>query len=193
MKKLKKVTYNSPVILTFAAVSLVALILNYITLGFTNKLLFSVYRSSFGNPLTYLRLFTHVLGHADVSHYMSNMMLFLLLGPGIEEKYGSGNTLLIIGVTAFITGVLNIMLFPKTALLGASGVVFCFIILSSMTSIKDGKIPLTLIIVAVLYIGQEVFNAITKSDNVSQFGHIIGGACGCASGYLFDKLKIRKK
>lgn len=192
MKK-GKIAYNSPVILTFAAISLVALILNYITFGFTNKLLFSVYKSSWGNPLTYLRLFTHVLGHADVSHYMSNMMLFLILGPAIEEKYGSRNTLVIIAVTAFITGILNCLLFPRTALLGASGVVFCFIILSSMTSIKDGKIPLTLIIVAALYIGQEVFNAITKSDNVSQFGHIIGGGCGCAAGFLFDKLKIKKK
>ena len=192
MKK-GKIAYNSPVILTFAAISLVALILNYITFGFTNKILFSVYKSSWGNPLTYLRLFTHVLGHADVSHYMSNMMLFLILGPAIEEKYGSRNTLVIIAVTAFITGILNCLLFPRTALLGASGVVFCFIILSSMTCIKDGKIPLTLIVVAVLYIGQEVFNAITKSDNVSQFGHIIGGACGCGMGYAFDKLKIKKK
>lgn len=193
MKKPGKITYNSPVILTFAGISLVALILNYITFGYTNKLLFSVYRSSFANPLMYVRLFTHVLGHADVSHYMGNMMLFLLLGPAIEEKYGSLNTLLIIAGTAFITGVLNCILFPRTALLGASGVVFCFIILSSMTSIKSGEIPLTLIIVAVLYVGQEVFNAIAKDDNVSQFGHIVGGACGCGMGYAFDKLKIKKK
>lgn len=193
MKKLGKITYNSPVILTFAGVSLAALIINYVTFGFSNKLLFSVYKSSFADPLMYVRMFTHVLGHADVSHYMSNMMLFLILGPGIEEKYGSRNTLFIIAGTAFITGLLNILLFPRTALLGASGVVFCFIILSSMTSIKQGQIPLTLIIVAVLYIGQEVFNAIAKNDNVSQFAHIIGGACGCGMGYGFDRLKIKKR
>ena len=79
MKKLKLIDYNSPVILTFAGISLIALILSYLTLGYSNKLLFSVYRSSLANPLTYLRLFTHVLGHADFSHYISNMMFFLIV------------------------------------------------------------------------------------------------------------------
>ena len=37
MKKKYRITYNSPVILTFAAISLIALILNYITLGFTRQ------------------------------------------------------------------------------------------------------------------------------------------------------------
>ena len=190
MKKLKGVIqYNSPVILTFAGVSLIALILGTVTGGLTNTWLFSVYRSSLLNPLTYVRMFTHVLGHADLSHYMGNMMFFLLLGPGIEEKYGSRNTLLIIAATAFITGLMFFIFFPKSALLGASGIVFCFIVLSSMTDIKEGKIPLTLILVCILYIGEEVFNAIFVNDNISQLGHIIGGACGCAFGFKLGQKK----
>lgn len=186
--KFKKVQYNSPVVLTFAAISLAALILNYATAGLTNRLFFSVYRSSLANPLTYLRLFTHVLGHADFSHYIGNMMFFLLLGPIIEEKYGSTNLLCIIAVTAFVTGVLNCILFPRSGLVGASGIVFCFIILSSMTSIKEGKIPLTLILVCILYMGQEVLNAVFVKDNISQFAHIIGGICGCIFGYSTPKI-----
>lgn len=192
MAKEHKIQYNSPVILSFAGISLIVLILNYVTLGLTNNLLFCVYRSSWLNPLAYIRVFTHVLGHADASHYFGNMMFFLLLGPGIEEKYGSKNTLLMIVITAFVTGVVNLILFPKAALLGASGVVFCMIILSSMTGIKNGKIPLTLIIVSVMYIGQEVFNALFVSDNVSQLTHIIGGACGCLFGYTIARKKNYK-
>ena len=45
----KKIQYNSPVILTFAIVSFGALLLNMITNGWSNRLLFSVYRSSFGS------------------------------------------------------------------------------------------------------------------------------------------------
>ena len=187
MAKKRVVDYNSPVILTFAAVSFVVLVLGILTGGLTNTLLFSVYRSSLLNPLSYIRVFTHVLGHADISHYLGNMMFFLLLGPGIEEKYGSKVTLAMIAVTAFVTGVINCLLFSNTALLGASGVVFCFIILSSMTGLKNGKIPLTLIIVCILYIGQEVFNALFVNDNVSQLTHIIGGACGCIMGFLNGK------
>ncbi len=189
MNKKKVIDYNSPVILTFAGVSLIALVLNMLTGGISNKLLFCVYRSSLLNPLTYIRLFTHVLGHADISHYLGNMMFFLLLGPGIEEKYGSKMTISMIAITAFVTGVINCLLFPGTALLGASGVVFCFIILSSMTGLKNGKIPLTLILVCILYIGQEVFNALFVSDNVSQLTHILGGACGCFIGFA----SVRKK
>lgn len=193
MKKTKKIQYNAPVVLTFAAISLGALILNYITFGKSNHLLFSVYRSSPANPLTYVRFFSHVLGHADASHYFSNMMLFLLLGPIIEEKYGSKTTLAIIATTAFITGLLSWLIFPHNALLGASGVVFCFIILSSMTRLESGRIPLTLILVCVLYLGQEVFNALFVNDNISQFAHIIGGICGCVMGIAFDKTGKNKK
>ncbi len=190
--KLSMIQYNSPVILSFALISLIALILNYITMGLTNRYLFSVYRGPLTNPLTYVRLFTHVLGHADISHYMGNMMYFLLLGPIIEEKYGSRNTLLMILVNAAVTGILNCLLMPNSSLLGASGVVFCFIILSSMTSIEQGKIPLTLILVCLLYLTTEIYNAIFVKDNISQFGHIIGGICGCIFGFTVDRIGKRR-
>ena len=121
---MKKITWNSPVILSFALISLIALGLNTITNGTTNYLIFSVYGGSLLNPLFYLRLFTHVLGHADLSHYMNNMLLFLLVGPMLEEKYGSNRLLVIIFVVALVTGIAHIIIAPNTMLLGASGVVF---------------------------------------------------------------------
>lgn len=89
MKLLKKVQYNSPVVLTFTFIALIAMILGMITGKNSTALLFSVYRDSLLNPLFYLRLFTHVLGHADWGHYTSNFMIILLIGPILEEKYGS--------------------------------------------------------------------------------------------------------
>ena len=81
--------YNSPVILTFFLLSLGVLFLGQYTGGWTTTHLFSVYRSSLKDPLFYIRLFGHVLGHSGYSHYMNNMLLLLLVGPGLEEKYGS--------------------------------------------------------------------------------------------------------
>lgn len=179
----KKLEYNAPVVLTFAIVSLGALVLNTLTLGVSNRLLFSTYRSSFKDIFTYIRLFGHVLGHSDLSHYVGNMMMFLLLGPIVEEKYGSKNLLGLIAVTALITGLVNAMLFPRASLLGASGVVFCLIVLSSMTSFSSGHIPLTMILVMVIYLGQEVYTGLFTSDNISQLTHIIGGVIGCVYGY----------
>ncbi|MCR4651135.1 MAG: rhomboid family intramembrane serine protease [Lachnospiraceae bacterium] len=183
VRTFKKIEYNSPVILTFAGLSLAALIINYITFGESNKLLFSVYRSSPNSILFYLRLFLHVLGHENFSHYIGNMMLFLLLGPIMEEKYGSRNIIIMIASIALMSGFINIMLFPRVALLGASGVVFGLIVLSSMTGLKGGKIPLTLILVLIMYLGQEIYSGLFVSDNVSQLTHIIGGMIGCIFGF----------
>ena len=81
---MKKLQYNSPVILSFFFLSLLALVLGYLTKGWTTSALFSVYRSSLANPLTYVRFLSHVLGHADGSHFMGNMLLLLVVGPPME-------------------------------------------------------------------------------------------------------------
>ena len=83
------------------------------------------------SPLTYLRFFTHVLGHIGWAHFIGNASYLLLLGPLLEEKYGSKAILEIIGVTALVTGLINYIFFPHVALCGASGVAFAFIVLSS--------------------------------------------------------------
>ncbi len=148
----KKITWNAPVILGFALAGAAVLILNYLTGGFLIRKYFCIYRTSLKDPLFYLRLFTHVLGHADFSHYAGNMTLFLVIGPLLEEKYGSRMIIEIIAVTAVITGIINVIFQPSTALLGASGIVFAFILLSSVTGRgKAGEIPATLIIVALIY------------------------------------------
>ncbi len=186
MKYLRNIRYNSPVILSFVFLSLGALILGTITKGLTNRMFFSVYRSSLLNPFTYIRLFGHVLGHSDLQHFMGNMTYILLLGPIIEEKYTSKNLLEMIGITAVVTGVVN-MIFFDSALLGASGIAFMFIILSSITGIKDGEIPLTLIIVVIFFLGQQVIQGITQHDNISQLTHIIGGVLGIVFGLMLNK------
>lgn len=186
MHLLRKIQYNAPVTLTFAVVSLLVLALGVITGGRTTALLFCVYRSPLSDPLTYVRLFGHVLGHADLNHYFSNMLLFLLLGPIVEEKYGSKMLLVMFAITAVVTGVINMALFTS-GLLGASGLVFMLILLSSSVSADEGKIPLSLLLVIVLYLGQEVYAGVFTRDNTSQLTHIIGGLCGCGFGALWHR------
>lgn len=183
MNPFKKIKYNAPVTLTFALVSFLVLLLGNYTGGASTMMLFCCYKSSWFDVLTYVRLFGHVLGHVDMDHFISNMLLILLLGPILEEKYGSKRLLLLMSITAFVTGLIH-MLFFDSALLGASGIVFMMIILASMVSFKSGQIPLTMIVVIVLYLGQEIVNGIITTDNVSQLTHIIGGACGAVFGLV---------
>ncbi len=185
MKYLKKISFNAPVTLSFTIICLIVVILGALTNNATTYSLFTIYRTSFLDPLLYIRLFTHVLGHIDFSHFANNMTLFLLTAPLLEEKYGSKRLLFIILFVAFITGLINII-FTNNSLLGASGVVFAFIILSIITG-NDSGIPLTLIIVATIYLSNEIYTAITVSDTISQLTHIIGGICGAFVGFYFKK------
>ena len=187
IKKLKKIQYNSPVILTFTFLALVSYLLGYLTNGTSTILLFSNYRTSFLDPLQYVRLFSYILGHANWAHFSGNFIIILITGPMLEEKYGSKVLVQLILVTAFVTGIIH-TIFSGNALLGASGIVYMFIILSSFTNAEKGKIPLTLIIVFFVFIGREIFAGAFAQDNISQFAHIIGGLLW--SDYLLLKLNI---
>lgn len=190
-KKLQ-LSFNSPVILGFTIVCFLVLVIDKLTGGASTNALFSVYRSSLLSPLTYLRFFGHVLGHAGWEHFIGNIMLILVVGPLLEEKYGSSNILFVILATALVTGIVNFIFFPHTQLLGASGVVFALILLSSFTSFKEGKIPVTFILVAVIYIGEQVYQGIFVQDNVSNLTHIIGGGVGSSLGFVMNKNKMNR-
>ena len=176
---------------SFIFASFFVVILDAITKGGSTVAFFSVYRSSPLNPLAYIRIFGHVLGHAGWNHFLGNMMMILVVGPLLEEKYGSANILFIILATALITGIVHITFFPYVRLLGASGVVFAFILLSSITSFGEGKIPLTFILVALLYIGEQIYDGLFINDNISNLTHIIGGIVGSSLGYIMNKDKRR--
>lgn len=181
-----KISYNAPVALTFALLALAALLLDPVTNGWTTSHLFSVYHCSLSDPLAFVRFFGHVLGHSGFSHYIGNIVLILVLGPNLEDRFGSWNLLWAILVTALISGLVQFIFFPGTALLGASGIVFMMILLSSFGGVRSGVIPVTLILVAVFYLGGELWDAITVRDNVSQLTHIIGGVCGTVLGFALS-------
>lgn len=182
-----KISYNAPVALTFALISLLALVANYFTNGWVNANLCSVYRCSLlADPLGFFRFFGHVLGHSGYAHYIGNMVLILVLGPNLEDRFGSWNVLWAILFTALVSGLVQFIFFPGTALLGASGIVFMMILLSSFGGVKNGTIPTTLILVAIFYLGGELWDAIFVRDNISQLTHIIGGLCGTILGFILS-------
>lgn len=188
----KRIQYNSPLILTYALVALAVLILNYITGGASNALAFSIHRSALADPLFYVRMVGHVLGHANVQHYFDNMVLILLVGPMLEEKYGGKWLGIMMLVTAIVTGVLFLAV-SEHALLGGSGLVFMLILLSSFTNLQRGRIPLTLVLAITIFIGREVDavrGAAAIGTNISHLTHIIGGVCGAVFGYVFNKSEL---
>ncbi len=178
-----RITYNSPVILTYTLLCTVVFIIDLFLLPNLTATCCTIYPNpNFANPLDILRMASHVVGHVSIGHLAGNFMMILLIGPILEEKYGSMTLLQMILITAIATGFLNITLF-QSGLLGASGVVFMLILLASLTNFRSGELPLTFILVVVLYLGAEVLSA-TQANSVSEFAHIMGGLCGSLFGYI---------
>ena len=181
---------NAPVILWLTMIALAMLILDYIT-PIDMRMLFGVRRTSFLDPMQYVRLFSYAVVHADIGHYVANFMMMLAIGPMVEEKYGSKRLLIITLITTLITGLVSVIFFPGSVGVGASAIVFMLILMASFTNIRQGRLPITVLLVAILYIGNEIILGLFVVDNVSRISHIIGGLCGAVSGIIVHKREFK--
>ncbi len=185
-----RVTYNAPVTLTFALISAAVLLLDSTLLR--HSLIPAVFTAPGGPqsevpfrvqaPLDYLRLLFHIFGHSDWNHLISNMAFILLLGPTLEDRYGSAALALMTGVTALVTGVLNAC-FAPTPMVGSSDIAFMMILLASFTSLSKNEIPLSFLLILALYIGRELAG-FTPAGGIATAAHIAGGLCGSLFAFL---------
>ena len=109
-------------------------------------------------------------------------MFIVPIGQLVEEKYGSGKLLVMMLVTTGVAGVLHAIFF-STGLRGASGIAFLVVVLSSFGNLQKKEIPITFFLILLLFFTKEIINIFTP-DNISHFGHIIGGICGAIFGFL---------
>jgi len=173
-----RITYNSPVVLTFTLAAVVV----YLLPNAVRDSWF-VAQPQLTDVHGYVGLVSYVLGHGNWQHLLSNFTLILLIGPILEERHGSIPLLVMILVTAIVGGLANLVL-SNSNLLGASGVVFMMILLASMANVRAGEIPLTLIIIAVVFMGGELMAEFHANDGISHTAHLVGGATGAAFGFL---------
>jgi membrane associated rhomboid family serine protease len=171
-----RITYNAPVVLSFALLAVIVQLLP------DDAKLWFVAWPEFHDGRAYVGLVSHVLGHGNWDHLLANFTLILLLGPILEERHGSLSLLIMIVITALVTGLITVA-FTSTFLLGASGIVFMMILLASTANIRAREIPLTFIAIAVLFMGREIIQAF-RDDKVSQLAHLIGGVAGAIFGFL---------
>lgn len=173
-----KITFNSPAVLSFTFLCLAVWAIDSLTGHRLVSSVFRVYGSSLRDPLTIPRMFLHVAGHSGFSHLAGNLMYILILGPMLEEKYGTGQIVLLFAVTAFITGFLSWLIEPNVAMCGASGIVFAMIMMASVTQVKAHELPLTLVMTVLFYAGQQVFEWVTVGGGVAYGSHLLGGCVG---------------
>jgi len=183
--------FNAPLTHGFALVSVAVMALSQLSGGASTQYLFSVYApQSPWDLLTLIRIVTHVLGHSSWDHLWANVSILVLLGPLLEERYGTRPLFYMMLTTAVLTGLAHIIVSvlpssvqPPSHLLGASGIVFMCMFLASVSTIRAGEIQMSFLVVILMYVLREgVVSAST--DGVSHLTHLIGGVCGAAFGFI---------
>lgn len=179
-----RIKYNAPVSLTIVILSSVVFALNH----YVNNFLISNWFTADGtltfnysDPIAYIRFITHTLGHYDLNHIIYNSLLLILTGPILEEKYNSKTLLALIVTTAIVSGAINAF-FIEAYLLGASGIVYLFIVLISFTNIEKGEFPLSVVIALGLFMYQDL----SREDlaEISILTHIVGAVIGLLYGLI---------
>ena len=177
-----RITYNAPVVLTFTLAAVVVYLLPQSLHDWFEA------SPSLHGTRAYVGLFSHILGHANWQHLLGNFMLILLIGPILEERHGSLQLLVMMLVTALVTGLVYAT-FSGHGLMGASGIVFMMILLASTANIRQGEIPLTFIAIAIIYLGGELVQMFKSDDQVAHGAHMIGGLAGAVFGFVGARVK----
>ncbi len=142
------------------------------------------------HPMQYVRLITHIFGHENMSHLRGNMTHILMVGPSAEEIFGSQNMILIMLAVAISSGLGHILFGPtNTSQIGASGVVFALILVNSLVSAEMGRIPISFVLTACLWTGDEVWKMVFAGDQIAHSAHLIGAIVGTAAGYYIQSGK----
>ena len=183
-----RIAYNSPVILSFTLIAGAVFIADQMTgQGLIKPMLSASPYFMILSPMSYVRLFSYTVVHQNWVHLSDNFMIILLVGPLLEEKYGSLSIFIMMLLTAFLASIINIFL-VNAIMIGASGIVFMFIVLSSFTNLnyRYNGIPLTFILVASIFMSNEFLGTLAK-DNIAHFAHIAGGICGALFGSMINQ------
>jgi GlpG protein len=175
-----KITFDSKATLILASLSLIGLFfVNTSTESGSIFILNGDFQET--SPVWYISTLTYIFGHADFEHVIGNLSIVLLLGPLVELKFGWQKFSLMVVSTAILTAILHTLLWDN-GLIGASGIAFMLIVVTSLLNTRGKDIPITFILVVLLFLGQEIYSSF-KNDQISHFAHLFGGAMGAFWGF----------
>lgn len=196
-----RVSYDAPVTLTFVIISTIIFLLSFF-LAKAGKAdgLVKIFTSPTAQtgalpfivkqPLSYLRLLVYIFGTDQANALFTNLILIMLLGPAMEERYGSVIIGIMIFVSALFSGVLNAC-FCESSLVGAVPVVSMMIFLNAFMSFSKKKFPLSFAAVMIFFIVIQVFSG---AGAIRIIICIAGGLCGSLFAFLTSpKMKAEKK
>lgn len=196
-KKKNKINfaYDSPVALSFAIITILLFVMNaLVTKGRIDVFFYAPTNSGGAFPFnlkdvaSYLRLVLYQFGYFDLSFLFADLIIILLLGQILEERYGSVIMGLMMFFSTLFSGVLNAC-FGKEKLCGAASIVIMMVFLNALTSISKKKVSVLSVATIVLVICREIFarnGGFLQSGVTSGVvtGSVVSGGAGVKSGFL---------
>ena len=175
------VTNDSPVCVFFTVLCCIALMIDAVSSQALSQRLMSLPASHMKLSEAY-RLVLYIFAHSGWPHLCNNSALFLIVGTGLERRFGSVGLEKVIVLSAVGVGLMNFAL-SSTALVGASGVVFAFIFLRASLDATAGEVPVSFLLVGFFWSAKELMST---EANVSHAAHLAGGVVGAALGLRKD-------
>lgn len=185
-----KFSYDAPVTITMALLLLVLFMIDSLIIKspVIAKFLMAPTTASgtvpfaFSSPKALLGVLLHIFSYTDLSQLLCDVVFLLLLGPFMEERYGSVIIGIMIFVASLFSGVLNAC-FCKAPVSGAACVVFMLILLDFLMSLSKKKIAAASLFALIIFV---VRLATAKSENgfVDVVIVMAGGLCGSLFAFI---------
>jgi membrane associated rhomboid family serine protease len=195
---IQSIDIDAPFSLTFSFLCVIVHLLSSVFGSSFATLYFGIPSLSIFNflsPLSYFRMISQIFGHSSWQHLSGNLVNILLVGPSCEREYGCYNIFVIVLLTAVSSSLSHIFFGPRNSIqLGASGVVFMFILLSSLIETKSHRIPLTFICQVGIWCSHELISNFMSQEGgggISHLAHLTGALVGAFAGYYFQQQKER--
>lgn len=185
-----KISYDAPVTLTFSLLCIVLYLIDTLFCkGFLSENVLASPTTGegalpfvFSQFASYPRLILYIFGSESISLLLADLIFILLLGPSMEERYGSVVVGIMIAVSALFSGVLNAC-FCKNSIHGAAPIVFMMIFLNAFMTFTKRKLPISFVCVMGMYIAYEWIPH-GGSGIIEVVISMAGGLCGSLFAFL---------
>jgi membrane associated rhomboid family serine protease len=184
-----KFVYDAPVTLSFIIIALLFFIISLIApkAGIQELLVApsasGAAKFSFTNIKSILGLFLYIFNGKDRLLLFTNLLFVALIGPSMEERYGS----FIIGIMMFVSGIFAGVLnacFCKDPMYGCSSIVFMLVLLNALMNFSKNKITGTALSMLILFILREAFIENHPNKALGVIIVLAGGLCGSLFAFL---------
>ena len=139
------------------------------------------------------QLITHMLLHQNLAHIVSNLLLFIIVAPVVENYLNSDIKFLQIYLYSGMIGGIAQMITSNGISIGASGAIYgilgACVFMNPKYYIKIFRIRISILIISILMIIPELISCIDQTnDGVGHFAHIGGLMTGIIF-YFFNRNK----